>query len=323
MAECMATVGDLELCYEAMGPEDGPPLLMIMGLGAPLIWWDEEFCEMLAGRGFRVIRFDNRDIGLSRKMQGRARVVGRYLLRTPRIDRVLARPAVASRIRGGPIEPLPYTLDDMADDAVGLLDFLGIPSAHVVGVSMGGMIAQLVAIRHPDRVRSLTSMMSTTGSRLVGWLHPKMLRAMFSPIPPGEEEYVAASVTGFRRIGSRAYMDAGEERQRARATRTYRRGINPAGTARQLAAIIAAPDRTAELGKLKMPVCVIHGTRDPMVHVSGGRATARAVPGSELILIPGMGHDLPPALWPVFTDAICRTAVRAGQTFSSSSASVT
>jgi pimeloyl-ACP methyl ester carboxylesterase len=313
VAECMATVGDLQICYEAMGPEDGPPLLMIMGLGAPMIWWDDDFCALLASRGFRVIRFDNRDIGLSAKLRGRARIVGRYLHRTPHVERVVRHPKVDARLRGGPIEPLPYTLEDMADDAAGLLTCLGISSAHVVGCSMGGMIAQLLAIRHPERVRSLTSMMSTTGARTVGWLHPKMLRAMFTPIPPGEAEYVEASVTGFRRIGTVAYAEAGEVRQRDRATRTFRRGINPPGTARQLAAIIAAPDRTPELRKLRIPACVIHGTKDPMIHVSGGRATARAIPGAELILIPGMGHDMPAPLWAVFADAICRTAARAGE----------
>ncbi len=289
MAECMATVGGLELCFEEIGDAAARPLLLIMGLGGPMIWWDDEFCALIADRGFRVIRYDNRDTGRSARMTGQGKLVKSYLRR----------------------EPTPYTLDDMADDAANLLTHLGIPVADVVGVSMGGMIAQNLAIRHPARVRSLTSMMSTTGARTVGWVAPRILSQMFKSIPPGEESYVENSVAGFRRIGTQAYIDVGAERQRTRARATWARGINPAGTMRQMSAIVSTWDRTAALGGLRIPACVIHGTADPLVHVSGGRATARAIPEAELVLIPGMGHDMPAALWPVFVDAIARTAARA------------
>jgi pimeloyl-ACP methyl ester carboxylesterase len=301
MTELMADVNGIQLCYEEFGDPAAPPMLLIMGLGGPMIWWDDEFCEALVTRGYRVIRFDNRDAGRSQSMPGTVPDVRR-------LGRLLFRP-----------DPeLPYRLDDMADDAAGLLDGLGIATAHVVGVSMGGMIAQLLTIRHPDRVRSLTSMMSTTGSRRVGWVAPRVLIRMFEPWPPGEEAYVERSVEGIGRIGTAKYFQTAAVRQRARAIRTYRRGLNPAGTMRQLAAIIAAPDRSAELAGIRVPTTVIHGTADPLVHVSGGKATARAIPGAELVLVPGMGHDMPIELWPVLLDAIERTARRADATLKAS-----
>jgi pimeloyl-ACP methyl ester carboxylesterase len=294
MTELMADVNGIRLCYEEFGDPAAPPMLLIMGLGGPMIWWDDEFCEALVVRGYRVIRFDNRDAGLSQSMPG-------VVPNVRRLGRSLLRPDPAQA----------YTLDDMADDAAGLLDHLRIASAHVVGVSMGGMIAQLLAVRHPGRVRSLTSMMSTTGSRRVGWIAPRILIRMFEPWPPGEEAYVERSVEGLGRIGTARYFETAAVRQRERAIRTYRRGLNPAGTMRQLAAIIAAPDRTAALAQIRVPTVVIHGTADPLIHVSGGKATARAIPGAELVLVPGMGHDMPIELWPVLLDAIERTARRA------------
>lgn len=286
-------VNGIELCYEEIGKATDQPMLLIMGLGGPMFWWDDDFCADLAARGFRVIRFDNRDVG--RSGSGSATVGLNHLV-----------PAYLGRGRGPE-----YALDDMAADAAGLLDHLGIDSAHVVGVSMGGMIAQVLALRYPEKVRSLVSMMSTTGARRVGWTHPKVLARMFKKLPPGEEAYVARNLDGFRRISSPRYLDSNLERQRARALRTYAYGLNPAGTLRQLAAILAAPDRTAELGAIRVPTTVIHGTADPLIHVSGGKATARAIPGAELMLIPGMGHDMPRELWPVLLDAIERTAGRA------------
>jgi pimeloyl-ACP methyl ester carboxylesterase len=199
----------------------------------------------------------------------------------------------------------------MADDVAGLMEHLGIDSAHIVGVSMGGMIAQVLALRHPSRVRSLVSMMSTTGSRRVGWVAPRILARMFAKWPPGEESYVERSVEGLGRIGTAKYFHANTERHTIRAQRTYRRGLNPAGTMRQIAAILASPDRTADLGRITVPTLVIHGTADPLIHVTGGKATARAIPGAELVLIPGMGHDMPHQLWPVLLDGIERTARRA------------
>ena len=289
MTPVTVRVGAIELCYEEFGDPAAPPVLLIMGLGGPMFWWEDDFCSDLAARGFRVIRYDNRDVGRSQSGTAPARLVPAYLRR---------------------VSP-EYSLEDMAADAAGLLTQLGIERAHVVGVSMGGMIAQLLAIRHPELVRSLVSMMSTTGSRKVGRISAKVLARMFRKIPEDEDGYVARNIEGFQRIGSRRYFETNLERQQARARRTYAYGLNPAGTMRQLAAIVAAPDRTAELGRIRVPTAVIHGTADPLVHVSGGKATARAIPGAELVLIPGMGHDMPRELWPVLLDAIERTARRA------------
>jgi pimeloyl-ACP methyl ester carboxylesterase len=289
VAAVTARINDIDICYEEIGEPDAPPVLLIMGLGGPMFWWEDDFCAALADRGFRVIRYDNRDCGLSQAGRAPARLLPAYLRRVPP----------------------EYSLEDMAADAAGLLTHLQIERAHVVGVSMGGMIAQLLAIRHPDLVRSLTSLMSTTGSRKVGWISARVLLRMFKKLPPGEEAYLARNLAGYRRIGSPRYLESNLERQLARAQRTYAYGLNEAGTLRQLAAIVHAPDRTAELGSIRVPTTVVHGTADPLVHVSGGKATARAIPGAELVLIPGMGHDMPRELWPVLLDAIERTARRA------------
>ena len=289
MTPVTVRVNGIELCYEEFGDPGAPPVLLIMGLGGPMFWWEDDFCQDLAARGFHVIRYDNRDVGRSHSHTTPARLVPVYLRR--------AAPE--------------YSLEDMAADAAGLLQALGIERAHVVGVSMGGMIAQLLAIRHPELVRSLVSMMSTTGSRKVGRISAKVLVRMFRKIPDDEEGYVRRNIEGFQRIGSPRYFQTNLERQQARARRTYAYGLNPAGTMRQLAAIVHAADRTAELAKIRVPPTVVHGTTDPLVHVSGGKATARAIPGAELVLIPGMGHDMPRELWPVLLDAIERTANRA------------
>jgi len=289
MAECTATIGEVEICYDTIGDPAGRPLLLIMGLGGPLIWWDEEFCRLLVDRGFYVIRYDNRDCGRSQRMNGRANVVRAYLRAGARA---------------------PYSLDDMADDAAGLLDHLGIQAAHVTGVSMGGMIAQTLAMRHPDRVLSLVSISSTTGGRRVGWTDPRLLRLLFGQSVGSRDEYVALAVRTFRRIGSPGYPFL-EERLHSRAGDTFDRGLNPAGTLRHLAALLSARDRAPALRRLRVPALVIHGTADPLVHVSGGRATARAIPEAELVLIPGMGHDLPLELWPMFAEGIEHTADRA------------
>lgn len=294
MASVTARINGIDLSYEEIGDPAADPMLLIMGLGGPMFWWEDDFCSELADRGYRVIRFDNRDVGKSGSGSGRVglgQLLPHYLGR-----------------RGRDPE---YSLDDMAGDTAGLLGHLGIDSAHVVGVSMGGMIAQVLALRHPERVRSLVSLMSTTGARGVGWTHPRILAGMLKKLPAGEDAYVARNLDGFRRISSARYLESNLERQRARAHRTYAYGLNPAGTARQLAAIVAAPDRTAELAGIAVPTTVIHGMADPLIHVSGGKATARAIPGSELILIPGMGHDMPRELWPVLIDAIDRNARRA------------
>ena len=289
--EQFARVGRLKLCYETFGAADGRPLLLVMGLASQMLLWDERFCEMLADRGFRVIRFDNRDVGRSTILRD-ARVPARWQL-------ALRDPEGAA-----------YGLEALADDAAGLLDHLEIGAAHVVGVSMGGMIAQLMAIRHPARVDSLVSIMSTTGNRRVGRPEPRVALRMLRPPARTRDAYIEDHLQSYRVIGSRAY-DFEEERKRERAGRLYDRGIDPAGSARQLAAVVTARDRTTELQQIRVPAAVLHGDQDPLVNVSGGRATAAAIPRAELVILPGMGHDLPRELWPQIIDAIERTADRA------------
>ena len=291
--ELFAPVGrDVELCYQTFGTPDDDPLLLVMGLGGPMTWWDAELCQLLADRGFHVIRYDNRDSG--RSSRGLGRVTRTMLLRA----------AAGRRVRA------PYSMADLAEDAFGLLDHLGLESAHVCGVSMGGMIAQTMAIAHPERVRSLTSLMSTTGKRTVGWQHPSLL-PNFLGRRAGREGYIQASIKTWRIIGSPGYPTS-EERTRAHAAETYDRGVTSSGTLRQMVAVLTQPNRSQKLRALRIPTLVVHGLDDKMVHPSGGRATAAAIHGAELLLIDGMGHDLPPALFETFADGIRRTASRAG-----------
>jgi pimeloyl-ACP methyl ester carboxylesterase len=290
VSERTATVGEIEIVYEEFGDESDPVMLLIMGLGIQMLGWDEELCRMLAARGFRVVRFDNRDVGRSSRIEG-----------GPRPDWMA--------LAAGDPSSASYTLSEMADDAVGLLDHLGAETAHLVGASQGGMIAQVVAIREPARVLSLTSIMSTTGDREVGQPRPEGLAALFSPPAPNPEAMADWAVANWRTIGSPGFpLD--EEAIRARTLASFERGYSPEGVARQLAAVLASPDRTSELGELRMPTLVIHGADDVLIDVSGGKATARAVPDAELIVVPGMGHDLPRALWPRFVDAIVANAER-------------
>ncbi|WP_410648073.1 alpha/beta fold hydrolase [Amycolatopsis sp. cmx-4-54] len=287
MPEKIADVNGVQLCHETFGAPDGRPLLMIMGLASQMIWWDDELCENLAAERFFVIRYDNRDAGRSSRMSGRANLPLAYTLRTA-----------------------PYSLADMAGDAAGLLTALGVESAHVVGASMGGMVAQTLAIEYPSRVRSLTSIMSTTGNRFVGRPSAKAMAMLLTAPPRGREEYVDSLVRTFRVIGSPGYP-FDEARMRERAERSFDRGVNPGGTARQLAAIVSSRDRFRALRRLEVPALVVHGSKDPLVHVSGGRATARALRKSEVDIVPGMGHDLPRAIWPRLTRGLVRTADRA------------
>jgi pimeloyl-ACP methyl ester carboxylesterase len=290
MTERRARVGELELVYETIGDPSDPPLLLVMGLGMQLIHWDTRLCELFAERGFHVIRFDNRDAGLSTKI--RAPV--------PNIMRLMA----------GLPAPVPYKLDDMAGDAFGLLDELGIERAHLGGTSMGGMIAQTMAIRRPERVLSLASMLSTTGDRRVGTPKLRVWSVLMRRAPRDRDAYIEYFVRVFRMIGSPAYP-SDEERSRELAAATYDRCHYPAGTARQLAAIMASGSRTAGLRELDLPTVVIHGEADPLVPLRAGIATARAIPGAELIKISGMGHDMPEPLWPTFVEAIAKNADRA------------
>ncbi len=291
--ERLAPVNGIEIAYQEIGDPTGKPLLLIMGLGTQMVAWDEEFCAMLAERGFRVVRFDNRDIGHSTMLN--AAGVPR------RADVFLGRRACAA-----------YLLSDMAADTAGLMDHLGIDSAHVVGASMGGMIGQTLAIERPERIRSLVSMMSTTGSRRVGTPTLKALSLLFAPFPRSREAYVERILKTFKVIGSPGYP-TDEARLRKVAGEMYDRSHRPAGILRQIHAIAASGNRTEALRQLRLPVTVLHGTRDQLIRPSGGRATARAIPGAHLRLIEGMGHDLPKELWPTFTEEIAATAARAGQ----------
>lgn len=285
--------GEVELCYQTFGDPDGEPLLLVMGLGGPMTWWDTELCRMLAAAGFHVVRYDNRDTGRSTRI--RARVTRGQLVRAFSGRRTRA----------------PYTMVDLAGDAAALMDHLGWESAHVAGISMGGMIVQTLALEHPARVRSLTSIMSTTGRRTVGWQDPRIIPALLSPRRPGRESYVATSVAFWGVIGSPAWP-ATPERLTERAGETFDRGYSASGMMRHMLAILTQADRTQRLRSLRVPALVLHGTADKMVHLSGGRATAAAIPGAELLTIDGMGHDLPPELFESVVEAIGRTADRAG-----------
>jgi pimeloyl-ACP methyl ester carboxylesterase len=290
VTEARARVGDVELVYETIGDPSGEPMLLVMGLGMQLIHWDAELCELLADRGFYVIRFDNRDAGCSTQI--RAPV--------PNIMRLMA--GMPARV--------PYVLEDMAADAFGLLDELDVERAHLVGTSMGGMIAQTMAIARPERVLSLASLLSTTGDRRVGTPKLRVWSIMMRRAPRDRDAYIEYFVRVFRMIGSPGYR-GDEQRVREEAGATYDRGHHPAGTARQLAAILASGSRTAALRKLDVPTVVIHGEQDPLVPYRAGQATARAIPGAEFVSIPGMGHDMPKELWPTFVDAIAKNADRA------------
>jgi pimeloyl-ACP methyl ester carboxylesterase len=291
VAEQFARIVEVEIAYEEFGDREDPAMLLIMGLGVQMLGWDAELCEMLAAEGFRVVRFDNRDVGRSSRYEG------------PVPD--------WTALAAGDGSSASYLLDDMSDDAAKLLDHLGIERVHLVGASLGGMIAQMLAIREPERVLSLTSIMSTTGDRSVGQPHPEGLTQLFEAPPNDREGLAEWAVRNWAVIGSPAY-EADEERLRERARRSFDRGYNPAGTGRQLAAIIASGDRTPDLTRLSLPALVIHGEEDPLIDLSGGRATAAAIPGARLILIPGMGHDLPRQLWPSFVEEIVANARQAG-----------
>ncbi len=298
--EQRASIGKIELCYETFGDRrrlslfgqrKRPPLLLVMGLASQMVLWEDEFCEELASRNFWVIRFDNRDVGRST-----------ILRQAP----VPSRVQLALRDR----RAASYSLSDMALDAAGLLDHLGVSAAHVVGASMGGMIAQRLAIEHPQRVLSLVSIMSSTGNRRVGRIHPLMVPRLLWRPRYDREGYVADFIDTFRAIGSRGYpRDTGH--LRTVAERCYERGVHPAGASRQLAAIVTAEDRTEGLRGVRVPSTVIHGDADRLVMPSGGKATAEAIPGARLVMVPGMGHDLPQALWEQIIEEIVLCAERA------------
>jgi pimeloyl-ACP methyl ester carboxylesterase len=279
----------ITLCYETFGERSDPAALLIMGLGTQMLGWHEDFCNELAARGLYVVRFDNRDIGHSTHLQGRPPSRGELLWRSSRAAR--------------------YTLGDMADDAAGLLAELDLAPAHVIGASMGGMIAQTLAARHPQAVRSLVSIMSNTGSMRSGQPSLRVYPIFLRRPSRGREASIAHMERLFAVIGSSG-LPRDVQDMRVIATESYDRDHDPEGPGRQLAAIIADGDRTAEIARITAPTLVIHGTSDPLVAPSGGRATARAIPGAELMMIEGMGHDLPRAAWPQLIDGIASLALR-------------
>jgi pimeloyl-ACP methyl ester carboxylesterase len=274
--------------YDTFGEKSQPVLLLIMGLGAQMIHWDTVFCQKLADKGFFVIRYDNRDVGLSSKMEG-AEV-----------------PDMASLIgdmMAGKTPKVPYSLDDMASDGVALMDVLGVTSAHICGASMGGMIAQLIACNHPGRALSLTSIMSTTGNPGLPSSTPEAQDALSAPRPTTEAEVAERAITNKSIIGSPGF-DQDLDFTAKRAVEAFNRNTCPAGYARHIAAIISNGDRREKLQKLDLPTLVIHGKADPLVPVQGGQDTFDNIKGAKLKLIEGMGHDLPKGAWSEIIDAI-------------------
>jgi pimeloyl-ACP methyl ester carboxylesterase len=284
-----ADIGGIELEFEVSGDPGDPVLLLVSGLGAQMVSWDDAFIERFTSRGMRVVRFDNRDVGLSTHLD-HVTNVGHLL---------------AARLGGQDIDA-PYLLGDMAADAVGLLDALDIPAAHVLGASMGGMIAQTMAIAHPDRLLSLTSVMSTTGDGDVGQADPAVLVEVMAPMPTDPGAALDQKIRMAKVIGSPAHFD--EDRARRRAALETARSVDPQGTMRQFLAIISSPSRSAALRDVRMPSLVVHGEIDPLVGVSGGLRTHECLAGSELLLVPDMGHDLPPPVWDPLAERVAAFA---------------
>ena len=287
----LAQTNGLTIAYEEFGERSDPPVLLIMGIGSQMISWPEGFCEELARRGHRVVRFDNRDAGESTHLHDAGKVD-------------------VTAVLGGDTSTAPYTLSDMADDAAGLLDALEIDAAHVVGASMGGMIAQTFALEHRDRARSLTSIMSTTGDRSLPQATPEATAVLLQPSARSREELVGRAVEANRVLGSPGF-EIDEDYLRERAGRSWDRGYDPRGFGRQLAAIYASGNRTERLRTLRVPALVVHGGDDPLIPAAAGRATADAIEGAELVVIDGMGHDLPRGAWPQIIDPIAALVERA------------
>ncbi|UCC18282.1 MAG: alpha/beta fold hydrolase [Promethearchaeota archaeon] len=292
-----AKANNIEIEYETFGDPLSKPLLLIMGLGAQMIRWDEEMCQKLAESGFYVIRFDNRDVGLSTKFDEAGE---------PDLMKLFM-----AYQKGEKIEA-PYTLNDMADDAVGLLDALSIEKAHICGASMGGMIAQVIAYRHPSRVLSLTSIMSSTGNPDLPRPKPEALQVLLKPVPEGRDAIIEEGVNRLRIIhGSGFPFD--EKKARELVEASYDRSNYRPGYARQLVATLATGNRKTALSSIKVPTLVIHGSNDPLMPPEGGKDTAETIPGSELLIIEGMGHSLPPEVWPEVFEAFMKNASKAGQ----------
>lgn len=270
--------GDVTIHYEAFGDPSDPCLLLVNGLGSQCIAYRSEWCERFVAEGFFTVRFDNRDTGLSTHFSG-----------------VPDFAAVDEAVAAGRSPEVPYLLADMAGDAIAVLDALGVEQAHVMGLSMGGMIVQQLAIDHPHRLRSLTSVMSTTGDPDVGQASDEARGVLFGPPAADRDGAIARSIAGLRAWGSPDHLD--DERTAAITGEAYDRCFDPAGVARQMAAIVSSPSRTEALGSVTVPALVLHGDRDDLVDISGGRRTADAIPGARFVVLEGMGHDYPPAYW--------------------------
>ncbi|MFN3254081.1 MAG: alpha/beta fold hydrolase [Ilumatobacter sp.] len=276
----------IEIEYEAYGNPDDPTLLVVSGYTSQMLGWDAGLVELLAAQGLHVVRFDNRDVGLSTKLDGEA---------------VAPMKVLRAVLDGEPVPPVPYTLSEMAADAVGLLDHLGVDRAHIAGVSMGGMIVQTMAIEHPERIASLTSIMSSIGDQRVGKPTDEARQALLAPPPSERAAYIEAALRA-QVWASRRYFDG--EAVQTRAAAEFDRCFYPQGATRQLAAIYASGDRSEKLARLDVPTLVIHGRDDTLITPSGGERTAELVPGSRYLLLSDMGHDMPRPLWPVFAESI-------------------
>jgi len=294
------SANSIDIEYESFGSSSEPTVLLIMGLGMQMIAWPEPFCRELASQGFRVIRYDNRDTGFSTKFEGK---------RAPGVASLLFRSMLRLPIR------VPYTLRDMAEDAAGLLDALGIESAHIVGASMGGMIAQNFAVDHPQQVRSLTSIMSTSGHRSLPGADPLVSRHLFRSRPTGNdrEAVIAHNMRTIELIGSPAYP-VDEETRREMTSMSFDRCYFPSGFTRHVAAIVHDGDRRERLRKIATPALVIHGREDPLVPLAGGIDTAKHIPGAALDVIDGMGHNFPVELWPRIIGLIADHAKQSDKT---------
>jgi pimeloyl-ACP methyl ester carboxylesterase len=282
------TANGIQIEYDTFGDSTFPALLLIAGNGAQLIFWDVALCELLANAGFFVIRFDNRDAGLSTKFDAAG------------IPDIMA--SIKAAMEGKPVQSV-YSLDDMADDAVGLLDALGIEKAHICGLSMGGMIAQVIAYRHPKYVQSLTSIMSCTGNPNIPQGKPEAIAAVVAPAPDERKAYIEHNLQTWRKIWSPGFPFE-EERARTFMEESYDRSYYPQGMARQNTAVIAGGDRRPSLASVTVPTLVIHGVDDPLIPVEAGKDTAQVIPGAKLLIIDGMGHDLPKGVWTKIVTAI-------------------